>query len=154
MNDDLLESTSFHIEQEVELKASPERAWDALCDVNAWWSHRFDLPESSLELDPRPGGLFWQKSTGSNGVVFGQVTFIEHGKKIRLTGPLGQTTPVTSVYEWELKPKGNASLLKLRHQCVGLISADAHQSYSHGWAQLWGHLRDFIEHGKRYESGA
>jgi uncharacterized protein YndB with AHSA1/START domain len=140
---------SFHVEQEVLIEAPRARVWAALMDPESWWKHRFDGPPCRLVLEARPGGRFYQAWPGEEGAVFGHVTFLKSPEVIRLSGPLGMTTPVSSVYEWRLEDLGEATMLKLSHRVVGLLDEEYAQNHEQGWRVLWEGLKALAERGER-----
>lgn len=142
---------SFHIEQEVLLKAPLAKAWKSLLDVDSWWCHHY-RPGSRLILEPKAAGRFAEIGPKGFEALFGTVTFIEPRRLVRLNGPLGMhTLPVNSVYSYELTEVTGGTLLKLSHRAVGLLDPGWARSHKSGWQELWGHLTAFVETGKRYK---
>jgi uncharacterized protein YndB with AHSA1/START domain len=147
-----LTTTSFEIHQEIELAAPPDRVFEALLDVNAWWSHHFKPPDGSDEvrliLEPRLGGAFRQEWGDGEGALFGVVTFLRRPEIIRLSGPLGMTGAIASVYEWRLGeiPRGRTKLA-LHHGASGLLDPDERDRHDRGWRKLMSNLARFVEHG-------
>lgn len=141
---------SFHIEQEVALEVPRERAWEALIDVGGWWCHHFAKESPRLRLDARPGGRFREEWGDGEGALWGTVVFIRRPEVLRLSGPLGMHTPVSSVYEFGLREKGAGTVLTLSHRCIGLIDSGWKAAHEEGWRELWTHLKALAEMGRRY----
>jgi uncharacterized protein YndB with AHSA1/START domain len=146
------EQGSFHIEQEVHIRASREKVWPGLLDVQSWWCHSFADASVRMALEPFAGGRFYEDSDEGVKALFGTVTYIKAPEVIRLSGPLGMNRlPLTSVYEWRLDPStdGRSTTLKLTHRAIGLLDPEWEKSHNEGWQQLWPHLKALIEDGKR-----
>ena len=149
MSESLIADT-FEIHQEVEFAAPRDRVFDALLDVGAWWSHHFKAKEVRLVLEPRLGGEFRQEWGDGEGALFGVITLLKRPEVIRLSGPLGMSGAIASVYEWRLEPCGNErTRLTLHHAARGLLSPDDRESHDRGWRELWDHLARFVESGER-----
>lgn len=145
-----VEEGSFRIEQEVELAVPRERAWAALLDVGGWWCHHFAERSPDLRLEPRLGGRFYEAWGEGEGALWGTVIFIRSPEVLRLSGPLGMNTAVNSVYEFGLGTKGKGTVLTLKHQAIGFLDSKWKKAHKEGWQELWKHLKEFAEKGKRY----
>jgi uncharacterized protein YndB with AHSA1/START domain len=144
---------SFHIEQEIRISAPRDKVWTSLLDVQGWWCHHFAENNARMMLEPFPGGRFFEDSPEGVRALYGTVTYIKAPECIRLSGPLGMNRlPVTSTYEWKLEESAGdkpATILKLTHRAIGLLDPEWESSHKDGWQQLWVHLRELAEEGKR-----
>ena len=147
-------AATFHIEQEVEIRAPRARVFDALTrDVGQWWAFRATHGESTLVLEPRVGGRFYEDLGDGQGALWGTVTYIKRPEALRLTGQLGMLKdPVIGVYGYELiEAPGGTTLVKLTHRVAGAPAPQAAESYRGGWGKLLGRfLKAYVEEGKRY----
>jgi len=101
-------------------------------------------------LEPRLGGEFRQEWGDGGGALFGVITLLKRPEVIRLSGPLGMSGAIASVYEWRLEPCGNErTRLSLHHAVSGLMSPEDRESHDRGWRELWEHLARFVERGER-----
>ena len=142
----------LHIEQEVRIEAEPTRVFDALTtEIGAWWNHRFSEAPKGIYLEPKVGGRFYEEfNEKEEGALYATVTYLERGKKLRMAGPMGMSGAVTGVVDFELEPKGKATLLKLSHRVIGEVSDETKKGYTAGWQELLNkRLKDFIERGIR-----
>ena len=142
------------IEHTVVIAATPDRVFAALTtDVDAWWMQGFRSPHSTFHLDPTPGGQFIEDfGDGEGGALYATVTYVEPGKKLRLTGPMGMGDPVLGIVAFDLVPRGQETLLTLSHRVVGAVDEDTYDTYTAGWWELLeSHLAAFVErgHGRR-----
>lgn len=146
---------AFRIDQEVEIAAPREKVWASLLDVQGWWCHRVVGKGSTLVLEPRVGGRFYESWKGESwkgdeGALWGVVTFLRSPDLLRLAGPLGMNGAAQSVYEYRLESKGSRTTLRLTHRCSGEMEPGARADYEGGWGTLWTHLKALAETGKRF----
>lgn len=146
---------SFRVEQEVVVHAPRERVFSALTgEIGKWWCHRCGDAGSVLSLEAEAGGRFmetWAKGS----VLWGVVTRLEAPAVLRLSGPLGMHTPVSSVYQFTLDvhDSGRSTLLKLSHRVNGEIDTYWHDAHERGWKELWVTLKQWVEEGRAYAGG-
>lgn len=152
MSDPTKLGSSFQIEQEVLIRAPRLRVFDAITrDIGQWWAFRLAEHGSQLILEPQVGGRFYEDLGDGEGALWGTVTRIKRPEILRLSGPLGMTTPVVSVYTYELSDSDGGTLLKLSHHVVGEPSPKWEESHRRGWGQLLNrYLKAYVEEGKRY----
>jgi len=140
----------FVITQEVEINAPRQRAFEALLDVDGWWTHYYGDTKPKLVLEPFPGGRFYQTGNGED-AFFGAVQHLRRPDLLRLIGPLGMgKLPVTSVYEFRLEDRADRTLLKLTHRAFGVLDPEWKAAHEKGWGELWPLLKGLAETGKRY----
>lgn len=142
---------TFVVEQDVDLNVPRDKAWEALVDVSGWWCHYFADTRPKMSLDARVGGKFFEDWGDGQGCLWGTVTYVKKHEVLRLSGPLGMDTPVSSVFEFRLAEKKGKTRLSLTHRCIGLIDRKWAKSHKNGWKELWKHLRRFAEEGVRFE---
>jgi uncharacterized protein YndB with AHSA1/START domain len=142
---------SFHVEQEARIAAPRDKVFDALCDVGGWWCHHFAEGSPKITLEPRVGGLFQEHWGDGEGALWGVVTYVKRPEVLRLTGPLGMDTPVSSVYEFRLDERKGGTVLRLTHRCVGLIDRKWRRAHDKGWGELRKRLKAFVEKGEKYQ---
>lgn len=143
-------NTSMNIEQEVTIAASPERVFEALTrDVGAWWSHSFAESPRGIHLEPRVGGRFYEEFDGDgNGALYATVTYVEQGKSLRMSGPMGMAGAVLGAISYELEARDGGTLLKLSHRATGDLPDGALERYAGGWQEMLNdRLKRYIEAG-------
>lgn len=149
--------SSFHIEQKIVIKADPERVFDALTkNVGSWWSKHFSKEPKAIKLESEIGGRFYEEfGEGGSGALFAFVSYIDYGKALILTGPMGMTAPVLNFIQFELEPQDGSTLLRLSHKALGEVEQEVLSNYEAGWQLLLGkRLKPFVEDGKRYDPTA
>ena len=149
--------TSVHVEQEVEIGASPERVWVALTEgVEAWWGSPYLQGEAtSLVLEPWPGGAFREDWGEGQGALWGVVGVVDRGRRLEVQGAMGMTGAVVGVTRFGLEPTEDGSTrLRLSHEAFGHIDAETERNYGLGWQDLLGvRLKAYLEEGMRYGLG-
>jgi hypothetical protein len=102
-------ANGFEVRETVPLVVPPEVTFKAFGDLPAWWDpeHTYSGSSSNLGLDLVAGGCFCERipKTGG-GVEHMHVVFVDPGKRVVLSGPLGpllyETT--TGVMDVQVKP--------------------------------------------------
>ncbi len=104
-------ANGFTIENTADVAADAMTTWNALVDdVGEWWprDHTWWGEASELTIEPRAGGCFCERN-GAQQAQHLQVTFVDPGKLLRLTGGLGplQGMGLHGVLEFRLAPGAN-----------------------------------------------
>lgn len=144
---------TLQIEQEVVIAAEPERTFSALTQgVDAWWAHGYQSPNSTVHLEPEAGGRFYEDfGQGRGSAYFATVTYCDPGKKLYLMGPMGMSSPVLGIINFDLEPDGQGTRLKLSHQIMGPVDEEVRAGYTSGWQELLErHFKRFVEEGKSF----
>jgi DNA-binding transcriptional ArsR family regulator/uncharacterized protein YndB with AHSA1/START domain len=146
------QSSTFRIEQEIEINAPREQVYQALTEqIGEWWEFRI-APKgvsSHFTFDPVPGGQFIERWGESEGAVWGNVYFVNAPEEIRLQGHLGMQGAVNSSYTYRLIDKDGTTLLQLSHMASGIIQEDWEPSHTEGWNYLLGTLlKNYVEKNK------
>lgn len=143
----LTDVQGFQIEQEVEIAASSDAVFRALTEgIDGWWVHRrFDAP-STVRLEAEIGGSFTETTDNGDAALWATVTEMHPNELLRLTGPMGMTGPVVGVIEYQLKPRGDGTLLRLSHRAFGDIDDETRDNYESGWQMLLNQaLKQYVE---------
>ena len=85
-------TTTLEVEQEVVVAAPREKVFEALCRMGEWWPHTF-REGSSVHLEPRVGGRFWEDWGDGDGALYATVTGIRRPEQLTCTGPMGMSRP-------------------------------------------------------------
>jgi hypothetical protein len=127
--------------------------FDALTtNIGAWWSHHFAAQPRAIVLEPVIGGRFYEDfGDGSDGALYGTVTFVKRGERLTLSGPMGMSGAVAGVISFHLTAAEDSTALRLSHQVAGVVDEETRLSYTAGWQDLLGtRLKAFVERGERY----
>jgi uncharacterized protein YndB with AHSA1/START domain len=143
-----LKPAHFQFIQELKIDAPPKRVWAAILDVGGWF--RFGPgkeDKTKRKLEPWVGGRFIAEdpSDGSSS-LHTVVTYIEPGKLLRMTGPMGMShVPAHNVFIFELQPRGTGTLLRFCQRTFGYLTANVSRDYQGGWKQLFAQLKTLAE---------
>jgi hypothetical protein len=101
-------ASGFTIENRADVPTDAMTTWKALVDdVGEWWprDHTWWGEASELTIEPRAGGCFCERN-GAQQAQHLQVTFVDPGRLLRLTGGLGplQGMGLHGVLEFRLAP--------------------------------------------------
>lgn len=132
----------MQFELEVELEASPERAWAALTEeIDDWWLPDFRAagPRSIVRLEARAGGSLVEEGTDGAALVWYTVQMVQPGKALYLVGHTAPDWggPSLSMLKLALEVRGSGTVLKISDAIVGNVSADQGASLADGWRKLF-----------------
>lgn len=134
------DATGFTVIHEIVLPGGPADVFDAFTgDVTGWWDHSFSENPKAMYIEPKPGGGFYEIfDDAGNGALHARVTYVEKGKLLRFTGPLGLAGhPLEMVHTFKFSDRDDGgTLLRLELQAMGRIQD--------GWAEavdgVWHHF--------------
>jgi len=88
-----LPTGAFGFEIDVTLPGTPSQIYDTVTgDIRGWWDHSLSEHPVRLEIEPRPGGGFWEIfDDAGDGIRHAVVTYAKRGEGLRFEGPLGLT---------------------------------------------------------------
>ena len=121
-------ATGFTVENVSTAPVDPQAAWRALIgDVDRWWpkDHSWWGQASKLSIDPRAGGCFCEDA-GVQQAQHMQVSFVDPGKLLRMTGGLGplQGMGLHGTLEFRLAPEGEGTRITLWYRVGGYAPDD------------------------------
>lgn len=120
--------SGFTVENTRLVAADPQAAWKALIDdVDRWWpkDHSWWGAASKLSIDPRAGGCFCETADERQAQHM-QVTFVDPGKLLRMTGGLGplQGMGLDGTLEFRLARDGEGTRITLWYRAGGYAPDD------------------------------
>ena len=118
------------VEREIAIDASPEAVWEFLVDPDK--ATRWMGQAASFEA--RPGGLYRVEVIPGH-TARGEFVELDPPRRLVYTwgwesGSGSKVTPGSTTIEIELRPNGDGTTLRFRHD---LPSAEAAESHAHGW---------------------
>jgi uncharacterized protein YndB with AHSA1/START domain len=139
-----LASGEIDVASELEIAAPREKVFAAVTEVGQWWPHRF-REGSSVVLERRVGGRFYEDWGDDSGALYGVVGTFDRPARFSIAGPMGMGGPVTSVWSLELVEAGpDRTVLRGSHRAFGDISDETREAYTQGWAGVYQALQDHL----------
>ena len=132
-----------HLELEIPLQATRERAWQALTEeVDRWWlaDYRACGEGSRLSLDPRPGGLLLEAHEDGTQLAWYTVQMVQPGRALYLVGHTAPDWggPVLSMLKLQLNERAGGCTLLLSDAMTGRIDEQVAEGTERGWRALFG----------------
>src|SRR5689334_23664492 len=131
-----LEDLTLDVEQQIEIKAPPEKVFPAVLERFGKKNTRPDGESLNLQIEAKPGGR-WYRDRG-NGVahLWGHVQVIKPPTLLELSGPMFMSYPAINHVEVKLEEIAGGTKLCLRHRAIGLIDPAHRQGVNGGWANI------------------
>jgi uncharacterized protein YndB with AHSA1/START domain len=149
------QANGFEVRQAVHIAAPPERVYDALAHIGAWWdsAHTYSGDASHLSLEPKAGGCFCEVLADGGSAAHMRVVLAQPGKVLRLDGALGpmQQMGATGHLTWALTAKDGGTELTQTYDVGGYAKgglADLAAPVDHVMGEQAARLKRWIETGK------
>jgi len=135
------------IEAEIRIDASVDAVWDALTTgIGAWWPHRFEDEGSTVRLEPWVGGRFYETyGDGEDGGLYAHVTFLERGRVLRTSGPMGLRGAGIYVKTYRLEADGEGTIVRTHAEMLGRFDDETVAGYQVGNQAVVDALKTFVE---------
>jgi uncharacterized protein YndB with AHSA1/START domain len=140
-------STSDTIIEEISIKGSAERIFEAIVDPKQrvkWWGKKGVYESTHAESDTRVSGKWLMKGTGmgKDFRVYGEYRKVDRPRLLEFTWiPSWQDGSPESIVRFELNEKEGVTTVRLTHSGLTPAGREAHK----GWPQVLGWLRDYVE---------
>lgn len=140
-------STSDTIIEEITIKGSAERIFEAIVDPKQrvkWWGKKGVYESTHAESDTRVGGKWLMKGTGmgKDFSVYGEYRKVDRPRLLEFTWiPSWQDGSPESIVRFELNEKEGVTTVRLTHSGLTPAGREVHK----GWPQVLGWLRDYVE---------
>ncbi len=132
--DDLI----LDIEQHIDIKATPEKAFAAVLHRLGKGNTRPDGQTMDLIIEPKAGGR-WYRDRG-HGVehLWGFVQAIKAPTLLELSGPMFMSYPAANHLEVKIEPAAGGCRVTLRHRALGMIDPQHRTGVGKGWGHMLG----------------
>jgi hypothetical protein len=131
-----VEDLTLDVQQHLEIKATPEKAFAAVLHRFGKRNTRPDGQSLDLILEPKAGGRWYRDRGNGVGHFWGVVQAIKSPALLELSGPMFMSYPAINHVEVKIEPSAVGSKLTLRHRAVGMIDPDHRKNVSTGWAHM------------------
>jgi DNA-binding transcriptional ArsR family regulator/uncharacterized protein YndB with AHSA1/START domain len=138
---------AVEIEAQVTIDAGVPAVWRALTDdVGEWWTHTFTDKPYAVVLEPVIGGRFYEQFDESGaGALYATVTYVEPGKVLRTSGPMGMPGARQYVKTYRLEAAGAATTVRTTASILGDVDAEMVAGYRDGGRSLLESLKRYVE---------
>jgi uncharacterized protein YndB with AHSA1/START domain len=115
-------ASGFLVTLQQEVKADPQRVYEALGQVGKWWNpkHTWSGQAANLSLQTQASACFCERWEGGS-AEHGRVVYAARDRVLRIQGALGplQALAVNAVLTFTLEPQGTGTLLQLTYRVSG-----------------------------------
>ncbi len=116
-------ANGFEVREVVNLVVPPGIAFASFADMPAWWDpeHTYSGKSENLSLSLVPGGCLCERFPDGGGIEHLRVTYVDPGKRVVLTGPLGPLLyeATAGVMDVQVKSTAGGSQLILDYRAAG-----------------------------------
>jgi hypothetical protein len=131
-----LEEMTLDLEQHVDTKATPEKAFAAVLHRFGKGNTKPDGESLELDLEPKPGGRWYRDRGNGVGHLWGFVQVIKPPTLLELSGPMFMSYPATNHLELKVEKTSAGSRVTLRHRAIGMIDPAHRKNVGTGWKHI------------------
>jgi hypothetical protein len=132
----ILEDLTLDLHQQVDVKATPEKAFAAVLDHLGKNNTRPGGESLEMQLEPKVGGRWYRDRGNGIGHLWGFVQVIKPGELLELSGPMFMSYPAINHVEVKIEPAAGGCRISLRHRALGMIDPDHRKNIGTGWAHM------------------
>jgi hypothetical protein len=136
-----LEDLILEVEQHVDVKATPEKAFAAVLYRLGKGNTNLENQSLQLQLEEKPGGRWYRDRGNGVGHLWGFVQVIKAPTLLELSGPMFMSYPATNHIEMKVEAVSGGSRVSLRHRAIGMIDPEHRKNVGRGW----GHMLDGVK---------
>jgi Activator of Hsp90 ATPase homolog 1-like protein len=131
-----LEDLILEVEQHVDVKATPEKAFAAVLHRLGKGNTNLENQSLQLQLEEKPGGRWYRDRGDGVGHLWGFVQVIKAPSLLELSGPMFMSYPVTNHVEVKIEEAPGGSRVSLRHRAIGMIDPEHRKNVGRGWNHM------------------
>jgi hypothetical protein len=140
-----LEDMTLDIEQYLDIKATPEKAFAAVLHRLGKGNTRPDGQTLQMLLEEKPGGRWYRDRGQGVGHLWGFVQVIKAPSVLELSGPMFMSYPANNHVEVKVEPTSGGSRVTLRHRAIGMITKEHRNGVGTGWAHMLSQVKKDCE---------
>ena len=131
-----LDDLTLDLEQHIDIKATPEKAFAAVLHRLGKGNTRPDGESLEMLLEAKPGGRWYRDRGNGVGHLWGFVQTIKAPTLLELSGPMFMSYPAINHVEVKIEPAAAGCKVVLRHRAVGMIDPQHRKGVVGGWAHM------------------
>jgi hypothetical protein len=131
-----LDDLTLEVEQHIDTKAAPEKAFAAVLHRLGKGNTRPDGQSLDLVLEPKVGGRWFRDRGNGIGHLWGFVQVIKAPALLELSGPMFMSYPAINHVEVKIEPVAGGSRIALRHRAIGMIDPEHRKNVGTGWKHM------------------
>ena len=131
-----IETSTLRIEDEIRVRASLEKTFDALLEQLGPGSEGPDGAPMHMKIEPWPGGRWFRDFGDNNGHCWGFVQSIKRPTLLEFSGPLFMSQPVANNVIYRLSQVGDETVIKFCHSGFGPILDEHKKGVTAGWGSI------------------
>jgi hypothetical protein len=131
-----LDDLTLEVEQHIDTKATPEKAFAAVLHRLGKGNTRPDGQSLDLVLEPKVGGRWFRDRGNGIGHLWGFVQVIKAPALLELSGPMFMSYPAINHVEVKIEPVAGGSRIALRHRAIGMIDPEHRKNVGTGWKHM------------------
>jgi hypothetical protein len=143
-----IESLSLSVNEEIRVRASLDRTFNALLEQLGPYNERPDGTSMPMKLESWPGGRWFRDLGDGNGHFWGVVQAIKKPTLLEIAGPLFMSYPVANNVQYRLSEEDGVTIIKFRHAGFGLLTDEHKAGVAKGWAYIHENVRKRAETGR------
>ena len=128
-----LEDLVLDVEQHIDIKAAPEKAFAAVLHRFGKGNTRPDGVSLQMELEPKAGGRWYRDRGNGIGHLWGFVQVIKPPTLLELSGPMFMSYPAINHLEIKIDKTASGSRVAVRHRAIGMIDPEHRKGVTTGW---------------------
>jgi uncharacterized protein YndB with AHSA1/START domain len=140
-----IEDITLTINQEMHVKASIEKTFEALLEQIGPRNERGDGDPMPMVIEPWPGGRWYRDLGDGNGHYWATVQAIKRPALLEFCGPLFASYPMVSNVQYRLKEVEGGTLITFRHTALGFIQQEHRAGVQQGWGSMLDRTRKAAE---------
>ena len=145
-----LEDFTLDLHQQVDVKATPEKAFAAVLDHLGKNNTRPGGESLEMQLEPKVGGRWYRDRGNGVGHLWGFVQVIKAPTLLELSGPMFMSYPAINhlevkIEEVKIEPGTAGCKVVLRHRAIGMIDPQHRKGVVEGWSHMLGQTKKDCE---------
>jgi hypothetical protein len=136
-----LEDLTLDVEQHIDIKATPEKAFAAVLHRLGEGNTRPDGMNMGMRLEQKAGGRWYRDRGDGIEHLWGFLQVIKPPTLLELSGPMFMSYPATNHVEVKIEPVDGGCRVVLRHRALGMIDPEHRKNVGTGWNHLLANVK-------------